>query len=135
MSALPPDQFRIMRAVAAQTEPSVTALADRWQALHAQAAELAEFAELAPEPFDQGMPHLPERLATVSACRRELVRQGIEDIDAMMQPGLTALRTIAARGQDTTAPALALWREFRTARNAALGILTDQTAREATDAA
>ena len=40
----------------------------------------------------------------------------------MLQPGLFALRAIAARGQDTTAPALALWREFHALRSALLAL-------------
>ena len=46
----------------------------------------------------------------------------MDDVDAVLQPGLTALRLIASRGSDTTAPALALWREFYFARTGLLAM-------------
>ena len=53
-------------------------------------------------------------------ARLALARDALGDIDAILQPGLTALRNIQARGQDTTAPALALWREFHALRSSLL---------------
>ena len=41
----------------------------------------------------------------------------------MLQPGLAALRAIAARRQDTTAPAIALWRECHAYRNTLLALV------------
>lgn len=41
----------------------------------------------------------------------------------MLQPGLAALRAMAARRQDTTAPAIALWREFHAYRNTLLALV------------
>jgi putative intracellular protease/amidase len=51
------------------------------------------------------------------------VAQGLADIDAMLVPGLSALATLTARGQDATTPALALWREFHAARGSVLAAL------------
>jgi hypothetical protein len=102
-------------------------LIQRWLALHDQAGQLARIADLAPEP--QPDPDgLAAQLAAASAWQLALVEQGIEDIDALMQPGLTALRTITVRGRDATSPALALWREFHAARAAVLAVLDPATA-------
>jgi len=51
------------------------------------------------------------------------VAHGIEDLAAVMQPGLRALLSLTAQGQDTTAAALTLWREFHTARTAILDLI------------
>ena len=101
--------------------PSIL-LADKWQDLHEQAEELAKLAAISVEAFGAAQQAFPDRIAEAHAWQRELAWQGIEDIDALMRPGLDALQTITARGQDTSAPALALWREFYAARNAVLAI-------------
>ena len=77
----------------------------------------------------------PNAIETVGDARLLLARETIGDIDAMLQPGLAALRAIAARGQDTTAPAIALWREFHASRNALLALVgSTQTAEVAVPA-
>ncbi len=124
-----------MRSSTKRDSHSSEALAQRWEELHAQAAELAELAAIAPESFGKGLACFPERFEAASQWQRELVWQGIEDIDAMMQPGLTALRTIALRDQAVTAPALALWREFFCARNAVLALVEQSPLSEAARAA
>ncbi|MEL7197900.1 MAG: hypothetical protein AAGL10_06250 [Pseudomonadota bacterium] len=113
MSAFPPEQTRAMRDVASQPNGS---LAERWEDMHAQAAQLASLAHLAPEQNDGDLAKVPAMLGEADEWQRELAWQALEDIDAMMQPGMVALRTILARGQDANAPALALWREFHAAR-------------------
>ncbi|WP_390584799.1 hypothetical protein [Erythrobacter sp. MTPC3] len=118
MSAFPPQQIRAMRDTVQQAARPVAALAKRWDELHASAAELAHHAGLAPDNAVTDAATFEDALAKAHQWQREAVWQGIEDIDAMMQPGLTALKTIVARGQDAAAPALALWREFHFAREA-----------------
>ncbi|QUL37205.1 hypothetical protein [Erythrobacter sp. JK5] len=135
MSALPPDQFRIMRETVQRAARPLGALADRWDALHVQAGQLAELAQIAPERAGSSRAAFSERLAAASEAQRQLAWQGMEDIDAMMQPGLTALRTITARGQDAAAPALALWREFHAARDVVLFALGVEARFESADAA
>ncbi|MGQ7830446.1 hypothetical protein [Altererythrobacter sp. Z27] len=110
----------------ANTETTPTAraevLAARWQALHAAGQEIGTMAALAPEPFDSGLEGFPARIEARGGARLVLASDGIADLDAILQPGLIALRTILARGQDTTAPALALWREFHALRTALLSL-------------
>ncbi|MEM7701310.1 MAG: hypothetical protein AAF251_05180 [Pseudomonadota bacterium] len=127
MSALSPEQARDMRrAVLSHPEsnltPAMQPLAARWHRLHEQAADLARMADLSPEPFGDALAGFPERLAAVSILQRELAEQGLEDIEAMLRPGLTALATLRKREASALAPALALWREFYDARGAVLAL-------------
>ncbi len=99
-------------------------LTRQWRALHEQAAELAQLAQLSPEPFEGDVADFPVAIGEAGPAQIGLAWQSIEDIDAMMQPGLTALRTITARGQNANVPALALWREFHSARSSVLALTT-----------
>ncbi|QIQ87406.1 hypothetical protein [Erythrobacter sp.] len=124
MSALPPDQVRSMRESADAAKEPLGSLARRWHGLHEQAAGLAALAGLAPEAESGAVAGFSARLGEASEWQRELAWQGIEDIDAMMRPGLAALETLTARGQEAAAPALALWREFHAARDAVLAAVS-----------
>lgn len=123
MSALPPEQMRAMRENADRAQRPMGSLADRWEELHRQADQLAQLAHLSPEQTGGEISRFPALLAGATQWQRDLAWQAVEDIDAIMQPGLTALRTITARGQDAQAPALALWREFHAARDAVLEVV------------
>ena len=131
MSALPPEQMREMRETAIGATRPIASLAERWQHLHEQAGRLAELAQLGKEAPHADSDAFSETLTGAMEWQRELAWQGIEDIDAMMQPGLTALQVIAGRGQDVAAPALALWREFHAAREAVLTVLLGEASRDA----
>lgn len=97
-------------------------LETRWSALHEAGQEIGALAALAPEPFAGALADFPQRVEARGGAHLALAQEGITDLDAMLQPGLLALRNIHARGQDTTAPALALWREFHALRQALLDI-------------
>lgn len=103
------------------TKPSGS-LAQRWDDLHAQAEQLAKLAHLAPDSQNKDIAAVPAILGNATEWQRELAWQAMEDIDAMMQPGMVALRTLTSRGQDAHAPALALWREFHSARQSVLDL-------------
>ena len=79
-------------------------------------------AALAKEPIDEPLASFPERIAHRGGPYLTLANEGLEDLNAILEPGLAALRTIRARGQDTTAPALALWREFHALRSALIAL-------------
>ncbi len=115
--------MRAMRQTAASENQPTGSLAQRWQDLHASAALLAKAADLTPEAFEGKLAAFPDTLGGASEWQRELAERGIDDIDAMMRPGLTALNTLTARGSDTSAPAIALWREFHHAREAVLATI------------
>lgn len=112
-----------MRQIAARNSEPVGSLAQRWEELHSTAAQLAKVADLAPEAFGEELSAFPKQIGNAAEWQRTMALQGIEDIGEMMSPGLTALSTITARGQDASVPALALWREFHHARESVLALV------------
>lgn len=125
MSALPPEETRSMLAGSHASVLALGMITRKWERLHSEAEQLASFAHLAPERSGQFITAFPAMLEHAGESQRQRALQGIEDIDAMMQPGMTALRTISARGVDVGPPALALWREFHAAREAVIEIVAD----------
>lgn len=117
-------EINAMRAQIAATKP----FAGRWQDLHTMGQQIAAMAQLAEEPMTGPLADFPQRLSDIAPWQRDLAEQALEDLDAILQPGLTALRAIEKRGHDTTAPALALWREYRNAREALLAMAPHQQA-------
>ena len=93
-----------------------TMLAQRWTALHDAADAVASLAQLAREPLSSEMASLPRRATATSPTRRAMAAQGVEDLSAVMQAGLTALVGVVERGGDATAAAVTLWREFHAGR-------------------
>lgn len=120
MSALSPEAMREMRKIAGGSDDPVSAMSRRWEALHESADRLARMAHLSPDRDAAATDAFAAMLDEATGWQREIASQGIEDIDAMLQPGMAALATLAQRGQDATAPALALWCEFHHARDAVL---------------
>lgn len=112
-----------MRETAKRVTYPVGSLAQRWEELHQTSATLAALADLAPERYDAELAAMPAMLGEATEWQRELAWQGLEDIDAMMRPGLAALSRLEGNGQDATAPALALWREFFNARGAVMSVI------------
>ena len=113
-----PEQLKAMREALAERRP----LSKRWRELHALGQQIAMKAQLATEPFEGRFAEFPNAILDAAPWHRELAEHAMEDIDAMLQPGLTALQAIEARGTDATAPALTLWREFYNAREGLMGL-------------
>ena len=101
-----------------QTTLKPAELAAQWDAVHEAAAAVAALAQLGTEEFNDELRRLPHRAADLGGAKYELVARGIDDLAAVMQPGLRALLAITDEGQDTTSAALTLWREFHKARAA-----------------
>lgn len=101
---------------------AASAMSMKWSALHDAASAAAILAGVAPEPMTAGQRNFPAVMRDAGGWRRELAEQGIEDLSAVMEPGLSALLAVHARGVDPTAAATALWREFVTARDALLAL-------------
>ncbi|MFM7404150.1 MAG: hypothetical protein ACKO1N_08690 [Erythrobacter sp.] len=97
-------------------------LAEALAALHGQASALAMLARLAPEPVEIGG-ELGAVIVRAHPWQRKLMAQSVADCAAMLDSGLTALATLTRRGQDASAPALVLWREFHAARAAMVRLL------------
>jgi hypothetical protein len=118
MASLPPEP--ILPATEARPASGPAALVAQWEALHSSAARLGEMAQIAPEA---PIPAFAQMVETAQPWQCTLAAQGLDDIAALLASGLAALGTLAARGQDTAAPALALWREFHAARASVLAAL------------
>jgi isocitrate/isopropylmalate dehydrogenase len=118
MASLPPEP--ILPAAEASLASRPEALVAQWEALHGSAARIGEMAQIGPEAT---IPAFAQMLETAQPWQHKLAAQGLDDIAALLASGLAALGTLAARGQDTAAPALALWREFHAARAAVLAAL------------
>lgn len=109
------------------------ATARQWAQLQMQAQSLAQLAGLAPERDQVGATAFSELLERAARRQCDLAREALEDIDAMIEPGIAALNTISGRGQDTVAPALALWREYHAARSDLLEMLAPASRSEERD--
>jgi hypothetical protein len=101
-------------------------MSGQWAALHDIAAAVATMAGLAPENPNAQLRDFPTLISEIGGWRYELASNGVADLSAMMRPGVTALLAVAARGQNPTAAALTLWREFHHARAALLSLIPDQ---------
>lgn len=101
-------------------QASASSMSMRWSALHDAAAIVATLAGIAAEPQRPEQRNYPALMREAGGWRRALAEQGVDDLAAMMEPGLTALLAVHARGADPAAPALALWQEFHIARAALL---------------
>jgi hypothetical protein len=91
-----------------------------WDALHQAAAAVAMLAGVPAESLASEMQAFGAKLTQAPHWQRDAVRQGIEDLAAIMEPGLAALIAVHSGGRDPAVPARALWREFVGARDALL---------------
>ena len=96
------------------------ALAAKWAALHEAAGAVAAMAETSPAACDSDF---PARAAAAGGWRLELADRGIDDIAAVMRPGIAALVAARAAGARPGAAAGALWSEFVRGRDAVLDLL------------
>ena len=120
MASIPPEPILPLANPRLDGVPAPAALVAQWDALHASAASLGKLAQIAPET---SAPRFDRLVETALPWQLTLAAQGMDDIAAMLAPGLAALGTLTARGQETAAPALALWREFHAARAGVLAAL------------
>jgi hypothetical protein len=109
-------------------QASASAMSMKWSALHDACGVVALLAGLTAEPMRAEARNYPAIMRDVGGWRRNLAEQGIEDLAAIMEPGLAALLAVHARGVDSSAPALALWQEFHAARNALLSLVPPPSA-------
>jgi len=103
-------------------QAAASAMSMKWSGLHDAAAVVATLAGIVPEPMDSALRNFPVLVRDAGGWRRELAEQGIEDLGAIMEPGISALLAVHARGGNPAAAALALWNEFVAARDALLAL-------------
>lgn len=99
------------------------AISMKWSAIHDAAAAVSALAGVSDEEMQLEVRDFPAAIRHAEGWRREAAEQGIEDLSAILEAGLSALLSAHARGANPTAPALALWREFRAARDALLALV------------
>ena len=102
---------------------AASAMAMKWSALHDAASVVATLAGLAPEPRKSDVRNFPAQIRDTGGWRKRLAEQGIDDLSAVMQPGIAALMAAHARGITPSAAALTLWHEFVRTRAALLGLV------------
>lgn len=112
-------------ASTAATRDLADAMSDQWAALHDAAAVVAGLAGLPPQAQSDRQRNFPALIQSVAGWKLNLARNGVADIAAIMQPGLTALLAVHAREQDAAPAALALWQEFEHARDGLLALAPD----------
>jgi hypothetical protein len=117
----PPSTTACSRPTFGQAVASASSL--KWAALQDAANVVAALAALEPERTTPEIRNFPALIREAAPWRRELADRGIEDMTAMMEPGIAALLGVNARGADPAPAALALWREFIEARAAVLTLL------------
>ncbi len=103
-------------------QASASAMSMQWSALHDAIGVVGTLAGMAAEPMRAEVRNFPAVMRDAGGWRRDLAEQGIEDLSAVMQPGIAALLAIHARGVNPAAAALALWQEFHAARAALLAL-------------
>lgn len=96
--------------------------AAKWSALHDAAGVVAYLAGLGEQPQSHEIRDFPGAIRGAALWRRRTAEQGVDDLAAIMEPGIAALLAVNARGADARTPALALWREFDAARTALLDL-------------
>jgi len=100
-------------------------LNDTWMALHEAAAVAAAIAEVDVPAMSERVRSFASAVDATGDWRRSIIEQGIEDLSAVMQPGLSALLAAHRRGGQPQAAAASLWREFVTARDAMLALVPE----------
>lgn len=95
----------------------------KWAALQEAGAVVCMLAGEEPERGSPEIRDFPATIRDAGGWRRALAENGIDDLAALMEPGIAALLAVNARGIDATIPARALWREFAAARDALLALV------------
>ena len=70
------------------------------------------------DPLAAPTADFPATMQTAGGWRLALAAQGVDDLAAVMEPGLAALLSIHSRGADPGVAAQALWEETEAARSA-----------------
>ena len=96
----------------------------KWAAVQDAAGIVAVLAGLEPERPSSEVGDFPASMHEAPWWRRELADRAIDDMAAVMEPGIAARLGVNARGTDPRPAALALWCEFAAARAAVLALLS-----------
>jgi hypothetical protein len=109
-------------AAVAEPFPPAAAMARQWAAVHQAAGIVAMLAGVPADPLALPTADFPATMQSAGGWRLALAAQGVDDLAAVMKPGLAALLAIHHRGADPGVAALALWEEIAAARAALLAM-------------
>ncbi len=104
-------------------QASSSSMGMKWSALHDAAGIVATLAGIAPEPMRAELRNFPAVVRDAGGWQRDMAGQGVEDLTAIMETGITALLAVHARGIDSRAAAMSLWQEFLSSRGALLSLV------------
>lgn len=121
MNAMPPFLSGSALPGEVSTEPGMAVV--RWHALVEAGELVAELAGADVALASEELRSVPELIGQADGWRREHAERGIDDLAAVMEPGIAALLAINESGADPRPAARALWREFLAARVALLTLL------------
>ena len=102
---------------------AASAMANKWAVLNDAAFVVATLAGLAPEPRKTEAGNFPAQLGDAYGWRKTLAERGVDDLAAVMEPGIAALLAAQASGVVPASAALALWQEFARTRAAMLALV------------
>jgi len=92
----------------------------KWATLHEVAGVVGLLAGSPAEAADSTFSSFPILFRAASRKRKVFFDQGLDDLLAIMQPGIATLLTLHASRGDPAPAAMALWKEFHSARAALL---------------
>lgn len=98
----------------------------KWRALSDAATAVAAAANLRCVAMGSAAQGFPAAINALGGWQLAQVEQGLDDLVAIMEPGVAALLALHQRGADCTAPAEALIGEFNRARETLLNLLPVQ---------
>ena len=104
------------------TSLGVSATGMRWAALGDAGSVVAMLAGIEPEQPSEKIRNFPALISTIPAWHRQLAENGVADLAAIMEPGISALLAVNASGGNPQPAAEALWQEFTAARTAILSL-------------
>jgi hypothetical protein len=113
----------VIPGVAVASEPFPRTMALKWSVLHHAAGVVAGLAGLPEDANGAASMGYPATMHAAGGWRLALAAQGVDDLAAVMEPGLAALLAIHSRGADPMVAAQALWEEFEAARDALLALI------------
>ncbi|WP_395329825.1 hypothetical protein WBP06_16190 [Novosphingobium sp. BL-8H] len=97
-------------------------IAMKWAALHQAGQVVAAIAGADDDNPSLEARAFPAIMREAGGWRCRLAEQGIDDLTAIMEPGLCALLSALDRGADPRAAARSLWDEFVAARDAMVAL-------------
>ncbi len=97
-------------------------IAMKWAALHQAGQVVAAIADIEGDSPSLEARAFPAIMREAGGWRCQLAEQGIDDLTAIMEPGLCALLAALDRGADPRAAARSLWTEFVAARDAMVAL-------------